>query len=423
MDARYDVVIAGGGMVGAALGCALGSLPLRIAVVEPAPFVTDPAAGNSEPAATPSFDARTLALSRSSQRILAGLGLWSGLEAGATPIRRIHVSERGRFGNAVIDSREEGVDALGHVVESRAIGQVLWTALRESANLDLIAPGRITAAREVENALQIAVERDGVTQDLSARLLVVADGARSVLRDAIGIAATSRPYGQTAIVGNVEVTRNQGGETAYERFTQAGPLAMLPTGRNRFVFILTRRTEQAPDVLALGDADFLELLQANFGNRLGQLTRVGKRHDYPLELVRAAAITAHRAVIVGNAANGLHPVAGQGYNLSLRDVATLAEVIADDMAESSPGRAGGFDPGDAQLLDRYAQWRRRDQRNVVQFTDGLIRLFDMPGPGIGIVRGLGLAAFDAAPGTKRWLARYAMGLGGRLTRLARGLRL
>ncbi len=201
-----------------------------------------------------------------------------------------------------------------------------------------------------------------------------------------------------------------GGLIAYERFTPDGPLALLPAGQGRYVFVLTRQAEVADAVASLPDAGFLELLQREFGYRLGRFERVGARSSYPLELVESGTVTAPRVAVVGNAAHGLHPVAGQGYNLGLRDAAALAELLAE---------TAGADPGRADLLARYAAWRRPDQRRVVAFTDGLIRLFDRRG--LGPFRGIGLLLFDAVPGAKRLLARETMGLGGRQTRLVRGL--
>jgi len=409
MGQQHDIVIAGGGMVGASLACALGRLPLDVAVVEPVPFADD---------AQPSFDARTLALSRSSQRILSGLGVWARIGDTAVPIRRIHVSEHGRFGTAVIDSAQQNIGELGFVVESRILGRALWDELRQLDRLTVYSPGRLRSACANEHFVTASLDGHSPGGELAARLLVVADGARSELRSALGIGAVDRPYNQSAIVGNVEVSRPGVGDTAFERFTVEGPLALLPAGGRRYVFVLTRRSAAAPAVMELDDDAFLELLQRIAGFRLGRFERIGQRHAYPLAYVRAERVTAARAVIVGNAANGLHPVAGQGYNLSLRDVVALAELIADRLCAGP-----GTDAGDSEILAEYAAWRRRDQRNVAAFTDGLIRLFDLPVPGAGFCRGLGLMAFDASPAAKRMLARQAMGLGGRLTRLARGLSL
>jgi 2-octaprenyl-6-methoxyphenol hydroxylase len=230
----------------------------------------------------------------------------------------------------------------------------------------------------------------------------------------LGISSTERSYGQTAIVGNVEVSGCASGSTAYERFTPEGPLALLPFKDGRFIFVMGRTPTAAVAAMAMEDAAFLDLLQQGFGQRLGRFTRLGRRSAYPLSLVRALRVTVPRAVVIGNAAHGLHPVAGQGYNLGLRDVATLAEIVAD-------AARSGEDPGTAAALAHYENWRRRDQRNVAAFTDGLIRLFGVPSVTLSAARGLGLALFDLMPGAKRTLARHTMGMGGTLTRLARGL--
>lgn len=403
--ADCDVLIAGGGMVGASLAVALSGLPVRVTLVEPVP------AGAP---GQPSFDARTTALSRSSQHILATLGLWPAVCADAVAIQRIHVSERGRFGTAVIDGNEEGGEPLGYVLENRLLGAALWRAMRESPNVVLRSPATVAGVDPADDGLAVTVQEGGAGTVVRTRLLVVADGARSPLRSSLGIDARIRPYEQVAIVGNVAVQdHGQGsaaGPIAYERFTPDGPLALLPAGPGRYVFVLTRRTAVADAVLCLPDAEFLQLLQQEFGYRLGRFERVGARGSYPLELVEAGAVTAPRVAVIGNAAHGLHPVAGQGYNLGLRDAAALAELVAE---------TGGADPGSPDLLSRYATWRRPDQRRVVAFTDGLIRLFDRTS--LGLLRGLGLLLFDIAPGAKPLLAKETMGLGGRRTRLVRGL--
>ncbi len=225
MTQQYDIVIAGGGMVGASLACALAELPLRVAVVERVPFDHD---------TQPSFDLRTTALSRTSQRILDSLGVWSDVANRAAPIRRIHVSEQGRFGTSVIDAARQGLPALGYVLENRRLGAVLWSRLAAADNIDLLSPAQIDTARPEAEDIAVCITAAGSPADVSARLLVVADGARSQLRGALGIAADTRPYGQTAIIGTTEVTKAGDGVTAFERFTPAGPLAVLPavTGRS-----------------------------------------------------------------------------------------------------------------------------------------------------------------------------------------------
>lgn len=402
---EFDVVISGGGLVGASLACALAALPLRVALVEAVPIAS---------AAQPSFDDRTIALSRSSRIILDGIGAWGAVAALATPIRRIHVSERGRFGSAVISAEQQGVDALGHVVASRDLGAALWARLGAAPGVEVFCPGSLQAPTAGQAQVSMTLEAGQGGGTLHGRLLVVADGARSSLRQALGIAATERSYEQTAVVGNVAIAGAPSSSTAYERFSAEGPLALLPFRDGRYVFVLARPPAAAAAALALDDAAFLRLLQDSFGHRLGDFVQLGRRSAYPLSLVQAQAITAPRAAVIGNAAQGLHPVAGQGYNLGLRDVAALAEVVADAVRS-------GVDPGGAATLAHYAELRRRDQRNVIGFTDGLIRLFGLAAPGMGPARGAGLLLFDMLPGAKRALARHTMGMAGPMTRLARGL--
>ncbi|CAG0940931.1 2-octaprenyl-6-methoxyphenol hydroxylase [Gammaproteobacteria bacterium] len=407
--AEFDVIISGGGLVGASLACALASLPLRVALVEAVPLSS---------ATQPSFDDRAIALSRTSRVILGGIGAWEAVAAVATPIRRIHVSERGRFGSAVISAEEQGVDALGHVVASRDLGAALWERVGALPGIEVFCPG--TLHSPVVGQAAITVELDAgqgggqSAGQLRGRLLVVADGARSGLRQALGIGATERSYGQTAVVGNVAIAGVSGSCTAYERFSVEGPLALLPFRDGRHVFVLARPPAAAEVALAMDEAAFLRLLQESFGRRIGEFVQLGRRAAYPLSLLQARELGAPRAVIIGNAAQGLHPVAGQGYNLGLRDVATLAEVVADALRT-------GADPGGAATLARHAQLRRRDRRNVIAFTDGLIRLFGLAAPGMGAARGAGLLLFDMLPGAKRALARHTMGMAGPMTRLARGL--
>jgi 2-octaprenyl-6-methoxyphenol hydroxylase len=410
-DTDCDVLIAGGGMVGASLAASLAGLSLRVALVEAVP------AGS---AGQPSFDARTTALSRSSRHILGTIGIWPEVAAQATPIRRIHVSERGRLGTAVLDAAEEGGEPLGYVLENRLLGAALWSKLGTAANVAIHSPATVTGVERAPGCLAVRIGTNGAC--LRTRLLVVADGARSALRASLGIAASTRPYGQVAIVGNVAVAGGASATlatTAFERFTPDGPLALLPAGPGRYVFVLTRRAGVAAGVAALPDAEFLALLQQEFGFRLGRFTRAGARSAYPLELVVAGAVTAPRVAVIGNAAHGLHPVAGQGYNLGLRDAAALAELVAGECAASPDPAGAGPDPGSPALLERYSAWRQPDQRRVVAFTDGLVRLFDRGG--LGPLRGLGLLLFDTTPGAKRLLARETMGLAGRRSRLVRGL--
>ena len=398
---QYDIVIAGGGMVGSSLAIALAPLGLKVAIVEAIP---------RSAVSQPSFDDRSTALSRSSQRMFEALGLWDKVIAAATPITHIHVSDRGRFGFAHIDAAEQGVAALGYVVINRVLGAVLQDSLDHIEGIDIFCPARTVAAKLSPEHAIVHVEQDGESVKLTGNLLVAADGANSVVRSMIGITANQVAYDQRAIIGNLlpEIPlRNR----AFERFTEQGPLAILPIADGRAGFVWNVAERDAERVLGLDDAGFLAELQRTFGNRLGTFSRVGERSSYSLSLSKALRLTAQRAVLVGNAAHGLHPAAAQGFNLGLRDVAALCDCIAD-MPD---------DCGDVELLDRYSKWRRSDQQKLVHFTDGLVRLFGNSHGPMRALRNLGMLGFDLVPGVRKTFAKHTMGLAGRLPRLSRGV--
>ena len=404
--AEYDLAIAGGGLVGASLALALAPLGLRIALLEAVP----PASGEQQP----SFDERTTALANGTVRAFQTLGVWAGMAREAAPIRKIHVSDQGRFGTARIDAAEQGLEALGYVVPNRVIGAALWEGLSRTAGVGIIAPARVSSTAGDADSRRVLFDMDGEPQELRSRLVVAADGARSLIRDEAGIAADHIEYEQTAITATLTTQRFHD-FVAYERFTADGPIAILPLQDGRCGMVWTRRPAEAARLLALPDTEFLAEFQAAFGFRLGRFLRIGARKTYDLMLSRAEAHIAPRLAIVGNAAQGLHPIAGQGFNLGLRDAMSLAEVIADRRV------AGQLDAGDAALLQEYAAWRAADRRRIVAFTDGLVRLFSTP---LGVLRGLrsvGLLAFDVLPPAKSAMARLSVGAADRVPRLARGV--
>jgi 2-octaprenyl-6-methoxyphenol hydroxylase len=408
----FDVAIIGGGMVGASLGVALAPLGIRVAVVEAVPH---------DSALQPSFDERTTALSNGSRRILESLGIWAAVSGAATAIRKIHVSDQGGFGFARIDAAEQGLEAMGYVLPNRILGRALWTQLklhaeRHAAALKIICPGQVLKVDAGQDRVTLAIDAAGKTVSVEAKLVVAADGIHSSVREALGVGAESRDYGQTAVITTLLPKRFHE-HVAYERFTVDGPLALLPLEDGRCTLVLTLKNDAVATAMAWSDPQFLAEVQRRFGFRLGRLIKVGRRSAYPLSLSRAERTSAPRCAIIGNAAQGLHPVAGMGFNLGLRDVASLAELIAEHAAREA------FDPGERALLVDYDAWRAADRGGVIAFTDGLIRTFSNPLRSVRALRNFGLLAFDLAPPAKSALSRLSTGANGRVPKLARGVAL
>jgi 2-octaprenyl-6-methoxyphenol hydroxylase len=402
----YDVLIVGGGMIGTSMALALSPLGLRVAVVEAV------ARGAKS---QPSFDDRSTALSRSTQRMFEAMGLWDEIRSASTPIRQIHVSDKGRFGFSHIDADEQRVEALGYVVINRVLGEVLQQALANNPSVDLICPARISAISPGPDDTAATVTFDDASSKvISGRLLVAADGANSNVREMMGITAVQSSYEQRAIIGNLQPEKSPE-HVAYERFTDKGPLALLPIADERAAFIWNVGENDAADILDLSDDAFLSEFQRAFGLRLGRFSRVGKRAAYPLILSKALRLTAARSALVGNAAHGLHPVAAQGFNLGMRDVAALSDCIADACELDSA------DIGSPELLERFASWRKGDQSKLVRFTDGLVKLFGSKRQSVRLLRNVGMLGFDLVPGVRSEFARHTMGLAGRLPRLSRGV--
>jgi 2-octaprenyl-6-methoxyphenol hydroxylase len=401
---EVDVVIVGGGMVGASLALALGGSGLDVTMIEGVAPGSD---------AQPSFDDRTTALGNASRRIFAGLGVWDAIAPQAAAIRTIHVSDAGRFGFARLNASEQGIDAFGYVATNRVIGAALWAKLATAKGITLRAPARPEGIQISADDVRMTVvdDRGSGREEITARLIIAADGAHSSVRAAAGIGATVEDYEQVALATNLATDRPQDG-TAYERFTPSGPLALLPLFDGSYGLVWSAAPQEAIRLLALDDAAFLAELQTRFGWRAGRFTRVGRRASYPLKLTRAATTVSTRAVLIGNAAQALHPVAGQGFNLGLRDAAMLAEVLVSST-----------DPGSADLLGRFEHWRSGDRGGVIRFTDGLIKLFGDTRPGMGLARNFGLLLFDLTPPAKSALARVSAGFAGPTPRLARGLAL
>ncbi len=389
-------------MVGASLALGLSGLGVSVMLIEGVAPASQ---------AQPSFDERTTALGNASRRIFQSLRVWPLIEPEAAAIRTIHVSDAGRFGFARLKATEQGIEAFGYVAANRVIGAALWNRLAQTKDVALRMPATAENVRIQNDEVRLeVVNADGEREHVVAKLIVAADGAHSVVRAAAGIEATVEDYEQVAIVANVSTDRPQDG-TAYERFTPSGPLAVLPLHDGSYGVIWTAAPDRAREILGFDDSTYLMELQKRFGWRAGKFVRAGKRASYPLKLSRSESVIATRTVLIGNAAQALHPVAGQGFNLGLRDAAMLAELVA-----ASPA-----DPGAHEVLERFATWRAKDRAGVIRFTDGLVKLFGDARPGLGTLRNLGLLLFDVTPPAKSALARVSAGFGGPTPRLARGL--
>ncbi|HBC56751.1 MAG TPA: 2-octaprenyl-6-methoxyphenyl hydroxylase [Gammaproteobacteria bacterium] len=401
---EYDVVIVGGGLIGATLALALEHLPLRIALLEAVAYESD---------AQPSFDDRAIALGRGTRRTFEAIQIWSDLCDVINPIEKIVVSEQGRFGKAHLSAQEEGVDALGHVVVTRKLGQILIERLPRAKNLTFICPAEVTSIELSDDAAEISLANG---QRLVSSLLVAADGASSSVRQMLQVGKTVHDYGQRALVTNIATTEAHK-NSAYERFTADGPLALLPMSQHRTAVVWTIDAAVAEQRMQWSEQMFLAELQKIFGYGLGEFKHIGKRVSYPLRLVRSAELTRHRTLFVGNAANSLHPVAGQGFNLGVRDVACLAELIQRST------QLGKNWLGSEAMLSKYVALRRSDHRNIVALTDGLAKIFVTDFGLLAHSRGLGIQAFDLMPPMKRLFARHAMGQAGALPKLLRGVAL
>lgn len=393
----YDILILGGGLVGSALACALDGRGWRLGQVE----ASLPAEG------APGFDERKLALARASLDALQALDVLPRLATPPAPIRRIHVSRAGDFGSVRLEAAERGVEAFGGVVLARELGQALEARVAEVSGLARHRPARVLEVLPDPDGPRVRISGPDGERELRCRLLVAADGTRSLARTALGIGSREHDYGQSLVVCSLATDRAPDG-TAYERFTEEGPVALLPMAGGHYGSICGVARERAGQVLALDDAAYGEYWQQRFGWRAGRVRRVGKRSAYPLVAVRAERLTAPRAVLMGNAAQTIHPIGAQGFNLGLRDALTLADLLQE-----------GGDPGAPALLVAYEERRREDRERTLAFSHGLATATATPGFGMHVLRSLGLLALGHLPGLAEPLVSGAMGYRGQTPSLAR----
>ena len=392
MQYDYDLLIGGGGLAGNCLALALKDSGLKIALIE--------AVSRQQLYDSPAGD-RALALSAGSVIMLEALGVWEKVKTKATAIKNIHISDKGHFGKTRLSATQQGVDALGYVIAARDIETPIAQMI-EAAGITQFCPARIESLNINNEAIQINLKQEAKLIKLPAKLLVGADGGQSTIRKLLEIKQHKTDYGQTAIITTVKSTQPHH-NTAYERFTRSGPLALLPINQYQSAVVWTRTHEEAKALLSTSEAEFINHLQPCFGYRLGKLSLTATRLAFPLTLIRAEKMRGQRSVIIGNAVHQLHPVAGQGFNLGLRDVVQLGEMLIE---QSKLGR----DIGDANFLQTYAKTRTQDHNKVINFTNSVVKIFSNQLLPLAIVRNSALTLLDHIPIAKNLLADHAMGL-------------
>ncbi|WP_394754484.1 2-octaprenyl-6-methoxyphenyl hydroxylase [Crenothrix sp.] len=392
MACDYDLLIVGGGLAGNCLALALKETGMHIAVVE---------ASSREQLQNHLAGDRALALAAGTVQRLQELGVWQDIQHQATAIKTIHVSDRGHFGKTRLSAQKENVEALGYVITARNI-ETHVAHLVESSAIECISPARVAGLMAGLDEMHVSLKHNDESLTLSCKLLVGADGGNSSVRKLLDIDQHVTAYDQTALISTVRSSLPNH-HTAYERFTPSGPLALLPIGDYHSAVIWTQSPENAQALMTGNEADFLAELQLCFGFKLGELSLASSRHAFPLSLIRAKSMIADRAVIIGNAAHQLHPVAGQGFNLGIRDVIQLADKLNAQYAQHKDIGAGDF-------LQAYANARQRDHDRTIAFTDNLIRIFSNDWLAIAAARNVSLTLLDHIPFAKSLLTRHAMGI-------------
>ncbi|MCG9598310.1 2-octaprenyl-6-methoxyphenyl hydroxylase [Vibrio sp. Isolate25] len=387
---QFDVVIAGGAMAGMTLALAINTLsqqPISIAVIEPY---------KADHQAHPGFDSRSIALSYGTVNVLKQFELWEDISKLATAIEHIHVSDRSHAGMTDIDHKAVGVEALGYVVELADIGRLYHDKAAQDPNITLLCPVSVNRVERLQEEVHVSLDNGQV---ISGKLLVAADGAVSTCCQQIGLELNEHDFEQVAVIANIKTAQAHQGR-AFERFTASGPAALLPMSEQRMSLVWCLSSDDAQRIMSLSEDAFLEELQQAFGWRLGKLEKVGQRADYPLLLRYRSQNTSHRFALVGNAAQTLHPIAGQGFNLGIRDVATLAEAIANHE----------HDPGAYSVLRQFKHRRESDRRATITLTSSLVHIFSNDYLSLRIGRNISLAAMDNIPALKAPLLARTLGL-------------
>lgn len=402
-DKFYDLVVVGAGMVGASFCCALENLlresPISVLVIEAI-------APNNGLAKQSSFDARSTALSFGSRKIFEEFAVWQELGAAVSAIDEIQVSDRGRLGAVSLSAQEQKVDALGYVVENKRLGEVLNARLLGSDKINLLSPAAVSSIKATEGGMQLRLQHGDSDAIVDTSLVVLADGGKSPVCEQLGISQSIERYDQHALIANI-VFEKPHNNIAYERFTDTGPLAILPLqaidGTNRGSLVWTLSVEQAAEFREMNEEQLLSLLQERFGFKLGKITNIGERFVYPLSLSLAKEQVRPGLALLGNVAHTLHPVAGQGLNLALRDARVLVDVLGKAMQQ-------GAALGDMSMLSEYVARQEADQALTTQFTHNITKLFSSNNDAKVWLRKFGLLAIELSPRVRHSLAERAMGL-------------
>ena len=406
MQHEYDVVIVGGGMVGASLACAIAPTNLSIALIESIALKEDQ---------QPSYDDRGISLSPSSKRILEYLDVWDDIYTNATPIKNIHVSNQGRFGFTHLTASELNVPELGHVVIAKSLGHALHKKLSHFKNIKILCPIKLQNFERKNSKISLELLSSKGTKVIDTKLLIGADGSHSKVRSLANIEINKNDYKQTAIVSNI-TTQKPNQNTAYERFTSHGPIALLPIDKNRSVLVFTTHSNEANQYLSMPDNEYIKIIEKEFGRRLGEICKLEKRCEYPIFFIEAKTQYQENIVLIGNSAHTVHPNAAQGFNLGLRDVAGLAECITNGL-----NRNLAID--DIDILKRYIDLRSADQKNVIDFCNSIANCFYNKSFILNSCANAAMISFDCVPELKSLLLKRAMGVAGYQPRLVRGLNL
>ena len=401
---EFDIIIIGGGLIGCSMAYALRDLPLSIALVE---------ANTTPTLKPPGFDTRAISLSLASKNTFTGMGIWSELLKLALPIHQIHVSEKGKFGATRFCAEDVDVPALGYVVEAALIGHTLHEALQTHSRLTWFHSASLQAFKRNADSATVTLLQHEKTIELKAQLIIGCDGAYSKTRECAAISYHQTDFSQTAIVSTIGLQQNHFG-VAYERFTDKGPIAFLPLPEQRAALIWSAPNELKNELLNLSDEAFLARLQQQFGYRLGKFTRMGKRNTYPLIATRAEQLNADRVILIGNAAHALHPIAGQGFNLGLRDVAVLAQQLRDALLNQQS-------IADPAVLHQYVELREQDQKNITFLCEFLPRVYENNFLPYAWFRSFCMCSLDVLPFWKKYFMQHTLGTHGWQSDLACGL--